>query len=127
LPSVNRPTLLSKWISKKRYTSKGNDPNVTEQCGEDFIKHVQKWWTSLQPEWRVMGSRNLPPDSVTHDQWEKLDKYGINGWFSILVCLKWWGTNIQSPLTENKTGEMRDWLDMIEDVRYMMEVLTKTR
>ncbi|KAJ3709814.1 hypothetical protein C8R42DRAFT_649115 [Lentinula raphanica] len=132
LPSTNRPPLLSEWVHKKRYNSSRNEPNLMEQCGEDFALNVKNWWTSLQPEWKrgMEGGKvnTVSPELVTsRKEWENLDKYGINGWFSVLVCLKWWGMNLQGQVTEVKAQRMPEWLKMVNEVQDAMKALIEYR
>ncbi|KAJ3766544.1 hypothetical protein FB446DRAFT_653638 [Lentinula raphanica] len=126
LPTLNRPTLLADWVDKKRYKVKANEPDVMKHCGDDFAVGVKTWWASLQPAWRQgsVGDRLSKPSP---DGWKSVDKYGLNGWFGILVCLKWWGWNLQHRSKEDKAQGIRDWLDTVEDVRYLMDALTDNR
>ncbi|KAJ3730229.1 hypothetical protein C8R42DRAFT_568162 [Lentinula raphanica] len=129
LSHIKRPTLLAQWVNKKRYKTSGNEPKVEEECGVGFKADVKEWWTSLQPKWRqgVLRKQLSSLNSVPRDQWKQLDKFGINGWFSILVCLKWWGMNLLAQTKESRAEGMQEWLEMIEDVRYMMDCLTVWR
>ncbi|KAJ3892059.1 hypothetical protein GG344DRAFT_19391, partial [Lentinula edodes] len=123
LPTVNRPSLLAEWVDKKRYKCKANEPNI-EDCGIGFAENVKTWWTSFQPAWRQgpTGERS----SLLHirsDEWKSIDKFGLNGWFGIIVCLKWWGLNLQYRSVEDNTQGKGDWLKIVGDVCHVMKAL----
>ncbi|KAJ3870857.1 hypothetical protein F5051DRAFT_341594 [Lentinula edodes] len=127
LPTSKRPTVLARWVDKKRYSTKGNEP-LKEECGTDFSDNVKKWWVSMQPEWRITLSQKLTsPDTIPRQKqdWSRLDKFGINGWYGIVVCLKWWGRNLQ--YREAVDMARKDWLEILEDVCGMMKALTNYR
>ncbi|KAH7871309.1 uncharacterized protein C8R40DRAFT_1174731 [Lentinula edodes] len=127
LPTLNRPSLLAEWVDKKRYKSRANEPNV-EDCGIDFAENVKSWWASFQPAWRQgpTGEKSSSLHIGSHE-WKSIDKFGLNGWFGIVVCLKWWGTNLQYRSVEDKTEGKSDWLKIVGDVRQVMEALVRAQ
>ncbi|KAJ3752594.1 hypothetical protein EV360DRAFT_29681, partial [Lentinula raphanica] len=98
LPSVARPRLLAKWVDNKRYLKEGNEPDIAQECGDQFGEEVKNWWIALQPERKRSG---VTADFDAGQDWKSLNKYGLNGWFGIIVCLKWWGMNLQSRAVES--------------------------
>ncbi|KAJ3850934.1 hypothetical protein EV368DRAFT_44222 [Lentinula lateritia] len=127
LPTLNRPSLLAEWVDKKWYKSRANEPNV-EDCSIDFAENVKSWWASFQPAWRQgpTGEKSSSLHIGSHE-WKSIDKFGLNGWFGIVVCLKWWGTNLQYRSVEDKTEGKSDWLKIVGDVRQVMEALVNHR
>ncbi|KAJ3871269.1 hypothetical protein F5051DRAFT_288834, partial [Lentinula edodes] len=125
LPTSNRPALLARWVDKKRYNTKGNEP-LKEECGIDFSENVKQWWASLQPEWRRTecqeSSASSDSNSRQQQDWSRIDKFGINGWYGIIVCLKWWGENLQ--YREGGNAARKEWVDTLKDVCNMMKDLT---
>ncbi|GAW01193.1 protein [Lentinula edodes] len=127
LPTINRPTLLAEWVDKKRYKSRLNEPDMYKDCGTDFAESVKKWWSSLQTAWRQESGRDISSSqNIGSHNWKHIDKFGLNGWFGILVCLKWWGTNLQYQLAE-KTESKHKWLETVEEVHIVVEALIEYR
>ncbi|KAJ3887356.1 hypothetical protein GG344DRAFT_68879, partial [Lentinula edodes] len=58
LSTIKRPSLLGKWVERKRYSVRGNEPNIEQDCGFEFAEEFEIWWISLQPGWRQGASGN---------------------------------------------------------------------
>ncbi|KAJ3873309.1 hypothetical protein F5051DRAFT_337883 [Lentinula edodes] len=130
LSTIKRPTLLGKWVERKRYSVRGNEPNIEQNCGFEFAEEFEIWWISLQPGWRqgASGNKLVSPIPISKDQdWKGLDKFGLNGWFGLVVCLKWLGINLRSRQMAALEVETTKWIDMVVDVCSMMEALTLYR
>ncbi|KAF9470936.1 hypothetical protein BDN70DRAFT_767299, partial [Pholiota conissans] len=57
----------------------------------NYGKEYMKWWTSLQPRWRL-SSRGSIIFTATEGDWEALRRPGVNGILSVLGSLFHWGT-----------------------------------
>jgi hypothetical protein len=129
LSPKKRPELLGKWVDGRRYLNKASEPDINNDCGRDFAKGVRTWWESLKPTWRLKQGFAVPPSE--EQDWKELNKYGVNGWYGIIVCLKWIGTNLQNRRggsVENLMDkETQEWLDLVEDVLSTMKALTGYR
>ncbi|PBL03193.1 hypothetical protein ARMGADRAFT_1021927 [Armillaria gallica] len=63
--------------------------------------------------------RPLPPNPETrHDEgdWEKMDRLGQNGLYSVVASLGWWGRSVQ-----HSSSAREEWLLAMEDVCWAME------
>lgn len=128
LGTDNRPSALSSW-QKKRYVNP--EPKVSDASFvTTFSGDVWKWWRSLQPRWRFLGPAEKPslPDlKVARSDWTTLDKKGVNGWFGIMVCLKWWGTGLKFCAPKEQVELTEDWLRVMRDISAMLDGLLAHR
>ncbi|KAJ3738824.1 hypothetical protein DFH05DRAFT_1397429, partial [Lentinula detonsa] len=126
LEKKNRPATLSEW-QKKRFV-KSKDPNISDDNFiVSFSGEVWCWWVSLQPVWRAIAPGTKPSHppviKTSMTNWKSLDKKGLNGWFGILVCLKWWGMGLEHCPVEKREELKEDWLRAIDDVSAMLNGL----
>ncbi len=123
LSARNRPLALSQW-QKNRYT--GKEPSLSSDFIASFSQQVWSWWISLQPEWRIITAGEKPnpldPKEVGRD-WKKLDQKGVNGWFGLLVCIKWWGAGLAFCAMEERAALEADWLRAIGDISDLLGAL----
>jgi hypothetical protein len=127
LKPENQPNALSVW-QKKRYSGREPDFSAIEFVAS-FSVEVWRWWISLQPEWRRIapgGKLSSPNLKVVRTDWILLDKKGVNGWFGLLVCMKWWGLGL-NYMTEEQEELKRDWVRAIHDISVMMDGLVAYR
>lgn len=80
--------------------------------------HV-KWWTYLQPEWRVLDDDVF--DRVDAGDLKCLKKPGANGLLSILASLFFWGTAVKAA---GKKSER--WNVYVEDFTLVLKHLSST-
>lgn len=126
LKKEHRPAALSTW-QKKRF-NEGSEPDIyDEKFVVSFSGEIWVWWVSLQPAWREIapGTKpNYPPViSTGMTDWQSLDKKGLNGWFGLLVCLKWWGLALEYCPADQRNKWRDDWLRAIHDVSAMLDSL----
>ncbi|EIW81650.1 hypothetical protein CONPUDRAFT_152573 [Coniophora puteana RWD-64-598 SS2] len=122
LDSKERPKEVHWWIARKQLiTVRPSIPEV-----ERFASQWWKWWVSLQPDWRGVAapSGSSPPPLPRHGRdgdWSTLDKPGVNGFTSLVVCLKWWGAETalasKDPL----------WIAAVEDTKWVMSCIRCSR
>ncbi|THV00402.1 hypothetical protein K435DRAFT_794153 [Dendrothele bispora CBS 962.96] len=116
LDKTERPKEITAWITEGRYAPRCKGPNV----GADFVKtfpdDFRKWWDFLR------SSSSLPQQN---DDWTSLTKYGINGWFSIVVGMKWWGEGLKSLSGDGLRNGTEEWFAMITEVATTLDMLIK--
>ncbi|KAJ3723884.1 hypothetical protein C8R42DRAFT_558688, partial [Lentinula raphanica] len=89
LKAASRPTELSEWMKKERPAT--GVALYSLDSISLFVDRFWTWWCSLQPSWRSPGLNNRPgPLDGYGTTWTSLDKPGQNGWFGLIICLKWW-------------------------------------
>ncbi|PPQ87183.1 hypothetical protein CVT26_014437 [Gymnopilus dilepis] len=105
LGTQDRPIYIGEWIQRRRSTTWRPVFNVAEV----EIKFC-KWWTSLQPPWRIAGGEIQR--SLTEGNWSCLRKPGLNGLFSVLVALFYWGLAVREAPEDHAR-----WVKAVVDVR----------
>lgn len=70
---------------------------------------------------------SLPDLKVARSDWTTLDKKGVNGWFGIMVCLKWWGTGLKFCAPKEQVELTEDWLRVMRDISAMLDGLLAHR
>lgn len=118
LPKKTRPKEVSDWIQSARpfnHKSIGNLP--------DFETRIRDWWWQIQPQGRTRGENGWPlqQDDAAVD-WEKARFSGLNGMWSIMIALCWWGVSLQTDSTRDGS----DWKLALYDVRYVLWRLVET-
>ncbi|KAF9536045.1 hypothetical protein CPC08DRAFT_608961, partial [Agrocybe pediades] len=85
LKADHRPSCVGDWIGRRR------SPVWRPKLGgvAQFAVAYMKWWTVLQPEWRVTKQGKIKVASV-EGAWDVLRRPGINGLQSIIVALFFW-------------------------------------
>jgi hypothetical protein len=89
LKAKHRPTVVGDWIQRARSSSWRPITSDVGTIEEGF----RKWWTSLQPEWRVEDSGGLNM-AATDGDWDSLRQSGINGVLSVMAGLFFWGLGV---------------------------------
>ncbi|KAJ7607209.1 hypothetical protein FB45DRAFT_1040474 [Roridomyces roridus] len=106
---AGRPDELGEWIKSGRR----KDKSIADLA--KFKTQWSDWWKSLQPSWRAesgaaSGQDGTPWAGKTLGDWEKLVSPGINGFYSVVVALYWWGC------AEKKNGVSAGWEKAVGDV-----------
>ncbi|KAK7452219.1 SERTA domain-containing protein 3 [Stygiomarasmius scandens] len=118
LATSKRPKDITDWINGGRYPPRYKGPRIELDFTSRFSKDMQEWWRSLQ------SSTPLNPKGC-NDDWASLNKSGLNGWFSVVVGLKWWGHGLRSLQGENLGRSTQEWLAMVGDATATLEKLLK--
>ncbi|KAJ3714509.1 hypothetical protein C8R42DRAFT_246118 [Lentinula raphanica] len=113
----SRPKELTRWIMNGRYNRRGNEPRFGSSELANFGKSFMNWWTSLKES--AFGSQSQGQRNKGNG-WGTLDVSGKNGWFSIVVCLKWWGMGLGEHRQEALGVE---WRQSVNDVRCTLNEL----
>ncbi|PPQ87300.1 hypothetical protein CVT26_000588, partial [Gymnopilus dilepis] len=113
LGNQGRPPYIAEWIQRRRSRTWRPVFDVDE-VGEKFMT----WWTSLQPEWRVSGESLVV--SAVDGSWDALRKPGLNGLYSVLVALLYWGSEAV------KDPEKHDaWSRAVDDVHLALSQMLR--
>ncbi|KAJ7605004.1 hypothetical protein FB45DRAFT_767774 [Roridomyces roridus] len=110
LPPTGRPDELGDWIKSGRRKEK-----VISDL-DKFETQWSDWWKSLQPSWRAesraeSGQDGTPWEGKTLGDWGKLVSPGINGVYSVVVGLYWWGC-----AEKKKASVSTGWENTVSDV-----------
>ncbi|EIW81620.1 hypothetical protein CONPUDRAFT_154151 [Coniophora puteana RWD-64-598 SS2] len=120
LETQHRPDQIATWIKNGRASS----CRPTLRDPQQFAKGWWAWWAHIQPQWRHIAA---PSDSVAprlsreDGDWSAFDKPGQNGFLSVIVALKWWG----SETSESSKDPL--WEAAAEDVRWVMGCVAQSR
>ncbi|KAF9470167.1 hypothetical protein BDN70DRAFT_780813, partial [Pholiota conissans] len=90
LGNLHRPVSIKDWIQRGR--SPTWRPVIAKPS--NYGREYMKWWTSLQPSWRL-SSRGSIIFTATEGDWGALRRPGVNGLLSVLGSLFHWGTALQ--------------------------------
>ncbi|KAE9382927.1 hypothetical protein BT96DRAFT_1027459 [Gymnopus androsaceus JB14] len=117
-----RPPELSKWLQRQRYNTPSNVVVLAAERVRDFGQAVRTYWRTLQPSWRAIA-----PDGktllITKDfgkEWKPLNCHGVNGWLSLITCLKWWGLGLEHFSGDEQEALRNEWLALIADMSWML-------
>ncbi|KAJ7630162.1 hypothetical protein FB45DRAFT_748045 [Roridomyces roridus] len=105
LPSGGRPTEVAQWIGGGRK----NNRTITDLAR--FKEQWRAWWKSMQPAWRVEHSKDASGwgDKKLQD-WGVLVAPGLNGVYSVVAALYWWGC------AEKEAGGLsKEWEKAVDD------------
>ena len=84
------------------------------------------WWKGLQPIWQsvveVEGPLTATHREVTDGEggWAGIDRHGQNMFLTVLSCLVWWGTALNSC-----QGESELWMAAVADVHWVLTNLVR--
>ncbi|KAJ3831151.1 hypothetical protein EV361DRAFT_811499, partial [Lentinula raphanica] len=121
LPKSHRPLEFDTWIRYGRY---GKAIVIPLTRLKNFAEEFCAWWAFLQPNWRTFGEDKRPlPIIQFEDDWKSLDYFGVNGWFSLLAGIKWWGESLKQADDSGWNEELREWEFIIEDMAKMLDGL----
>ncbi|KAJ7049142.1 hypothetical protein C8F01DRAFT_994425 [Mycena amicta] len=105
-----RPIQVGEWVSRARNAR--YDPGISNAAR--FGAQWEDWWRSINPDWRRDGQKLR---KTGDGDWTELDVPGKNGFFSVLICLKWWHLAARG----RPGAEWRGW---VEDVTWVLQKLT---
>ncbi|KAJ7050377.1 hypothetical protein C8F01DRAFT_687702 [Mycena amicta] len=105
-----RPVQVGEWVSRAR--SPRYDPGISNSGRFGVL--WEEWWWAINPAWRVDGKKMR---KGLDGDWTELDVPGKNGFFSVLICLKWWYL-----AAKRKPGA--EWRGWVEDVTWVLEKMT---
>jgi hypothetical protein len=111
LENAERPELIGQWISGGRR----NSPIIKDLA--NFSTVWKRWWAKLQPESR-QGRKLLRVVNVG-EEWESLEKGGINGFFNVVASLSWWVVML------NTSAERKVFAEVASDVSWVLDKMIK--
>ncbi|KAH9900717.1 hypothetical protein C8Q73DRAFT_637162 [Cubamyces lactineus] len=110
LSTEHRPGEVGHWLRVLRRNLQRPLPiSNVKGYGESWWK----WWSALQPSWRICNERGRPVPGGIGD-WGALVAPGKNGLLIVLLSLVWW-----RDAESNSTLE--DWLAGVADVRWVVQ------
>jgi hypothetical protein len=68
------------------------------------------WWTAINPKWRVREGELV---QAGEGSWDVLRCPGQNGFLNVLICLKWWRGEMETPSA--------NWERAVGDVKWVLE------
>ena len=107
LGAKHRPACVGEWMQCRRSTTWR--PPLTGSLA--YEAKFMKWWTGLQPKWRLLDDGEIDFSAVEGDL-DELRRPGLRGLVSVLVGLFYWALELKS---ENKGHEQ--WLIAVADCR----------
>ncbi|KAJ6450545.1 hypothetical protein C8R47DRAFT_914914, partial [Mycena vitilis] len=101
LGTEGRPKEVHVWIKNAR-KKRPDIKNV-----EAFVGEIQEWWKRLNPAWRINNGELIQEVQGSLDV---LRVPGANGFFTVLVLLKWWW---------EEQGPTDAWVAAFQDVTWV--------
>lgn len=117
LGAKGRPKDVGLWI--KNYRSASYSPEHIRDV-LTFASEYLVWWKNVNPGWRKVSQGAELSYSAEGESWEDLKSPGINGLYSVLICLKWWAK------AEQREGQVipgKAWCDAVYDVQFAISGL----
>ena len=115
LSTTNRPTQIPCWIRSARTDAPPSWSNL-----KDYGTSVIKWWSSLQPSWRVL---ECGTDAREEGPLECLWQPGINGLLNIVILAYWWSNGLKS--STDSCGEEERYRWFTSDVLWVLSKLVE--
>ncbi|KAJ7601428.1 hypothetical protein DFH06DRAFT_1154134 [Mycena polygramma] len=109
LSNTGRPGEVTWWIQRAR------KPSPTIDDLSLFKRQWNEWWAFLNPAWRAAESRGGALRREEGQDWECLKEPGVNGMYTVLICLKWW----KAALDAGK--EDAEWDEAVSDVTWAIQ------
>lgn len=116
LTGSGRPSIISKWVKEGRYSPRCSEPCIDTDELEQYAQELSNWWKFIQP------ATPFDRDNMGVD-WVALNKHGINGWLSIVVGMKWWGTSLKGLTGDSLNSCTEEWLATLEDLTETLQNL----
>jgi hypothetical protein len=89
--------------------------NVPTIKATEFAVQWRKWWTAMQPEWRLTDHIwPLLREAPAMADWSGLLCGGANGLFLIILTLSWWAQAAQNDPSQE------DFFSAVDDVLWVM-------
>ncbi|THU87065.1 hypothetical protein K435DRAFT_586568, partial [Dendrothele bispora CBS 962.96] len=120
ISTTSRPDAVGAWIKSARKDSLPKEIKGTEPM--TFGNAVLEWWNAAQPEWRGLMEEDLTEGGWPREvrgQWGKLRCPGVNGMYSIIACMRWWG--MLSCQAEKTPSNL--WKMALEDMVWVMDTM----
>ncbi|KAL0580167.1 SERTA domain-containing protein 3 [Marasmius crinis-equi] len=132
---THRPPCIIEW-SKGDYIQafdRRATPEITREFALHFPGQVWAWWFNIQPQGRVVrkGNTAVPPtgnrlqslNKTLPPMRKKLWKWGMKGWVSLIVALRWWYLSIPLLESAEQEGMKAEWRLAVQEMRATLTVL----
>lgn len=118
MSTVDRPKAVAWWIKNARPIDRV-PPSVDLAS---FPAEVRKWWSTIQPQWRVPALEDwpLPQQIPAGESWQEARLGGSNGLFLVVLCLYWWR---QVAEEEFDKVALAEYALVAEDVAFVFEAI----
>ncbi|KAK0499316.1 hypothetical protein EDD18DRAFT_1349495 [Armillaria luteobubalina] len=116
LQRTDRPPQVSLWIQNGRL----HDPTPLGDR-DIFAQSWWRWWRQMQPDSHGVGEGEGPVSVESRcdsGEWDKMDKPGQNGLYSVVASLAWWGESVSHNI-----GAWKEWCAAVDDVLWALECL----
>lgn len=114
LGTTSRPGCIAEWIARARSPTY-IPASVKVDNLDAFQASFWKWWTSVQPAWRLEEGVERPK-RVDGEDWSSVHIFGSNGVTSVLAALFYWGR----IALRTKGTAVAAWMEAIEDVQWVL-------
>ncbi|CAK5277067.1 unnamed protein product [Mycena citricolor] len=119
ISSNHRPAAVTTWIRRKRTKI----PSIPDT--DAYPMQWEKWWTTLQPEWRVADTVGGAGWSRVEygaggREWGPLYRWGPNGAQNLVAAFYFWGLRLRESSTSNQIAV---WNEAVQDLGWMLEGL----
>lgn len=115
LSRSKRPEAFISW-SKSPLRGRWLDIEMNPSFVLPFSQSVRTWWESFQPTFQNEGG--LRPTDV-----DALDKMGFHGWFSLVVCMKWWGMGLVEYEGADRDQLSEGWKTLMKEMCKTLQAL----
>ncbi|KAK0495738.1 hypothetical protein EDD18DRAFT_1106325 [Armillaria luteobubalina] len=117
LQQMDCPPQVSLWIQNAWLH------DLTPLGDQDaFAQSWWQWWQQMQPDSRGVGEGEgpVPVESWCNlGEWDRMDKPGQNGLYSVVASLAWWGESVS-----HNVGAWKEWCVAVDDILWALECLT---
>ena len=118
-----RPPKLKSAASFEEFTGVGTTAQL--QLNEEAF---WPWWIDMQPAWREVENGRPAPLQKGHSDlhradWKALHKSGPQGWYLLILYMKWWKMDLDEYGGSDKVVHERKWLDAIQDLTETLDAL----
>ncbi|KAJ7029325.1 hypothetical protein C8F04DRAFT_1264987 [Mycena alexandri] len=118
---AKQPVEVGMWLQRGRkwYLPPAISVVGTREEEESFAGRWWDWYTSLQPEERVLlGTTLSRPETA---DWSGMAvMHGTNGLLQVMGALSWWGEKL---LRKRDGPEWPEWLAAVEDMTWVLDEL----
>ncbi|KAJ7575329.1 hypothetical protein C8J56DRAFT_801757 [Mycena floridula] len=108
-----RPEAVEWWTKRKRIPT----PDIGDR--EVFARKWWLWWIHVNPDWRIKSNEGFLERKGDGD-WSSMKISGVNGFLSLLICLRWW---IGAASGEKEAS----WSEAVADMSWALDQLMELR
>lgn len=114
LPKKGRPNEIDAFLSLPLPSRMSYSPPQTAEFVVPFAEVVSCWWRTMQPKWRQPLVKGTLSVNTNGKDWKTLSRFGPKGWFTLLVCMKWWGQGLNTTADADWTSTLQDMSNTLD-------------